>query len=69
MPEMGPHNVVRCDLSSVEINDLVDSPFRRDVKMPSATERYLAIQDHTKTESFNILGIKQRSVAVRNWKA
>ena len=46
MPEMGPHNVVRCDLSSVEINDLVDSPFRRDVKMPSATERYLAIQDH-----------------------
>ena len=48
MPEMGPHNVVRCDLSGVEINDVVDSPFRRDVKMPSATERYLAIQDYKK---------------------
>ena len=65
----GPHNIVRFDLSGVESNDLVDSPFRRDEKMPSATERYLAIQDHTKTESFIILGIKQRSVAVRNWKA
>ena len=42
----GPHNMVRCDLSGVESNDLVDSPFRRDGKMPSATERYLAIQDH-----------------------
>ena len=48
MPEMGPHNVVRCDLSGVEINDLVESPFRRDEKLPSATERYLAIQDHKK---------------------
>ena len=46
MPEIGPHNVARCDLSGAEINDLVDSPFRRDGKMPSATERYLAIQDH-----------------------
>ena len=58
--------MVRCELSAVEINDLVESPFRRDEKLPSATERYLAIQDHTKTESFIILGIKQRSVAVRN---
>ena len=64
MPESGTHNVVRCDLSGVEINDLVDSPFRRDVKMPSATERYLAIQDHKKSESFIISGIKHRSVAV-----
>ena len=52
MPEMGPHNVARCDLSGVENNDLVDSPFRRDVKMPSATERYLAIQDLTKQIAF-----------------
>ena len=51
MPEMGPHNVVRCDSSGVEINDLVDSPFRRDVKIPSAKERYLAIQDHTKQKA------------------
>ena len=65
----GPHNMVRCDLSGVESEDLVDSPFRRDEKMPSATERYLEIQDHTKTKSFIILGMKQRSVAVRNWKA
>ena len=46
MAEMGPHNVARCDFSGVESNDFVDSPFRRDGKMPSATERYLAIQDH-----------------------
>ena len=46
MPEIGPHNVVRFDLSGVEINELVESPFRRDEKLPSATERYLAIQDH-----------------------
>ena len=64
MLEIGPHNVLRCDLSGVEINDLVESPFRRDEKLPSATERYLAIQDHTKTKSFIILGIKHRSVAV-----
>ena len=69
MPEMGPHNVVRCDLSGVEINELVESPFRRDEKLPSATERYLAIQDHKRTESFIILGIKHRSVAVRNCRA
>ena len=69
MPEIGPHNVVRCDLSGVEINDLVESPFRRDEKLPSATERYLAIQDHKKTEGFIILGIKHRSVAVRNCQA
>ena len=68
MPEIVPHNVVRCDLSGVEINDLVESPFRRDEKLPSATERYLAIPDH-KTESFIILGIKHRSVAVRNCQA
>ena len=48
MPEIGPHSVVRCDLSGVEINDLVESPFRRDEKLPNATERYLAIQDHKK---------------------
>ena len=46
MAEMGSHNVARCDFVGVESNDLVDSPFRRDGKMPSATERYLAIQDH-----------------------
>ena len=64
MAEMGPHNVARYDFVGVESNDLVDSPFRRDGKMPSATERYLAIQDHKRTESFIILGIKHRSVAV-----
>ena len=69
MPEIGPHKVARCDLSAVEINDLVESPFRRDEKLPSATERYLAIQDHKRTKSFIILGIKHRSVAVRNCRA
>ena len=69
MPEIGPHNVVRFDLSGVEINELVESPFRRDEKLPSATERYLAIQHHKRTESFIILGIKHRSVAVRNCQA
>ena len=69
MPEIGPHNVVRFDLSGVETNELVESPFRRDEKLPSATERYLAIQDHKRTESFIILGIKHRSVAVRNCQA
>ena len=69
MPEIGPHNVVRCDLSGVEINELVESPFRRDEKLPSATERYLAIQDHKRTKCFIILGIKHRSVAVRNCQA
>ena len=58
----GPHNMVRCDLSGVETDDLADSPFRRDEKMPSATERYLAIQDHAKTESFIILGIKHATL-------
>ena len=57
MPEIGPHNVVRCDLSGVGINELGESPFRRDEKLPSATERYLAIQDHTKTESFLFLAL------------
>ena len=69
MPEIGPHNVARCDLSAVEINELGESPFRRDEKLPSATERHLAIQDHKRTKSFLILSIKHRSVAVRNCQA